>query len=187
MRTFKNAVLFRGWLAKNGSIKDELTVRLFKKHAAGQGMTYQEALDQALCAGWIDGVRRAHDDDSFIVRFTPRRPRSIWSAINLKRYQELMAHGRVTARGEAAWCDRHTESEVRHSFETKTGGLPPEFLEAFRKHPAAWTYYQRTPPGYRRTSTHWVMSAKRDVTRRCRLQIVIDSSAAWQYIPSMRK
>ncbi len=187
MRTFKSAVAFRSWLGVHGSTKDELVVRLFKKHAASQGMTYAQARDEALCNGWIDGVRKSHDDDSFTVRFAPRRPKSVWSGVNLKRYQELMAQGRITARGEAAWCDRHAESASRYSYEKKTTGLSPELVQEFRKHPSAWKYYQGTPAGYRRTAMHWVMSAKRDATRLRRLEVVIESSAKRQYIPLLRK
>lgn len=187
MKTFKTASLFRGWLAKHGSSEDELVVRAFKSDAAALGMTYREAVDEALCVGWIDSARLSHDEESYSVRFAPRRPKSLWSAINLKRYQELMAQGRVTARGEAAWCDRHPESAARYSAQKKATALPPEFLAEFRQYPAAWAYYQRTPAGYRRTSTVWVMSAKRDETRRRRLQVVIDSAAKRQYIPLMRK
>ena len=187
MRTFKSSATFRGWLARYGSTKDELVVRLFKKHAASQGMTHAQALDEALCAGWIDGPRTNVDDDSFTIRFTPRRPKSVWNGVNLKRYQELMAQGRVTARGEAAWCDRHEESAARYEQATDPSALAPALSLEFRRQPKGWKYYQGTPAGYRRAAASWVMSAKRDETRRARLQVLMESSAARQYIPLLRK
>jgi len=187
MKTFKSAATFRVWLARNGSTHDELIVRVFKKHAADQGMTYSEALDQALCAGWIDGVRKGQDEDSWTIRFRPRRPRSLWSGVNLKRYQELMAQGRITARGEAAWCDRHPESDTRYAGQSRASRLSADLTLELRAHPAAWKYYQSTGAGYRRAATAWIMGAKRDQTRRRRLEVLIECSRAKKYIPLLRK
>jgi uncharacterized protein YdeI (YjbR/CyaY-like superfamily) len=174
-------------LGKNGSSKEELVVRVFKKHAADQGMTLGQARDEALCAGWIDGPRIEQDEDSATVRFAPRRSKSLWSGVNLKRYQELVAQGRVTARGEAAWCDRHSESTERYSQAVNATALTPALALEFRRQSAAWKYYQSTAAGYRRASAAWVMGAQRDATRRRRLQVLIESSAAKKYIPLLRK
>jgi uncharacterized protein YdeI (YjbR/CyaY-like superfamily) len=187
MKTFRNSTAFRTWLSKHGTTESELIVRCFKKHAESRGMTYPEALDEALCRGWIDGIRRAHDEDSFLQRFTPRRPRSVWSAVNMKRFKVLSAEGRVTAAGEAAWRDRHPESTTKYSFESRAMPLSAAFVRRFRKEARAWAYYQSTPEGYRKTSAFWVMSAKQAVTRERRLQILIDSSALARYIPLLRR
>jgi uncharacterized protein YdeI (YjbR/CyaY-like superfamily) len=186
MKTFKTAALFRGWLAKHGSVEQEVVVQVFRKESSEPGMKYRDAVDEALCAGWIDVARQSHDEESYSVQFAPRRPQSLWSGINLKRYQELMAQGRVTARGETAWCERDPESASRYSVERKPTSLPADFLMEFRKHPVAWAYYQRTTPGYRRSSTSWVLGGKRDATRRRRLQVVIDAAAERKYIPLLR-
>jgi uncharacterized protein YdeI (YjbR/CyaY-like superfamily) len=185
-QTPKTAALFRGGLAKHGSVEQEVVVQVFRKESSEPGMKYRDAVDEALCAGWIDVARQSHDEESYSVQFAPRRPQSLWSGINLKRYQELMAQGRVTARGETAWCERDPESASRYSVERKPTSLPADFLMEFRKHPVAWAYYQRTTPGYRRSSTSWVLGAKRDATRRRRLQVVIDAAAERKYIPLLR-
>jgi len=186
-RTFRSRAAFRDWLARHGGAESELIVRCFKKHAASRGLTYPDALDEALCHGWIDGIRRGYDDDSFTTRFTPRRPRSVWSAVNLKRYTQLKAEGRVADVGHAAWRDRHPESAGRYSFESRAIPLSAEYVRRFRKVPGAWKYYESTPPGYRKTSAFWVMSAKQAATRERRLQVLIESSAAGLYIPLLRR
>lgn len=186
-RIFRSAAVFRTWLGKFGTSNDELIVRVFKKHAAALGMTHSQARDEALCAGWIDGTRLDQDEDSVTVRFAPRRPKSLWSGVNLKRYQELVAQGRVTAPGETAWCDRHEESAERYSQRSRATALAPALALEFRRHPAAWKYFQTTPSGYRRASAIWVMTAKRNETRRGRLQVLIESSSKKSYIPLLRK
>jgi len=187
MRTFGGRAAFRDWLAKHGAREPELIVRCFRKHAASRGLTYPDALDEALCHGWIDGIRRRHDEDSFTVRFTPRRARSTWSAVNLTRYKALLAEGRVTGRGEAAWRNRHADSARKYSFESRAMPLSSAFVRRFKEQASAWTYYRFTPPGYQKTSAFWVMSAKQAATRERRLQILIDSSAAGLYIPLLRR
>jgi len=186
-KAFRNRAAFRSWLARRGARESELIVRCFRKHAAKRGLTYPDSVDEALCHGWIDGIRRRYDDDSFTVRFTPRRPRSVWSAVNLRRYEVLEAEGLVTAAGEAAWRDRHPESATKYSFESRSMPLSAEFLRRFRKVPDAWKYYRSTPPGYQKTSAFWVMAAKQATTRERRLQVLVDSSAAGLYIPPLRR
>ena len=152
-------------------------MRLFKVHARHRGIGYREALDEALCFGWIDGVIRSLDEDSFIQRFTPRRTKSIWSAVNVKRYRELEAAGQVHASGAAAFA-RWDGKKAPYSFESAPRALSPELARRFRTKKRAWAFWEEQPPGYRRVMTHWVMSAKREETREKRLVALMTESAA---------
>lgn len=176
-RAFRRPALFRAWLSRNHSKATELAVRCFKAGASEQGMTYRQALDEALCYGWIDGVRHRIDDVSFRVRFTPRKPKSIWSQVNLARVEELIAEGRMAAPGLAAFRSRDQARTGLYSFERETMTLAPAFAREFREHKKAWSYFQTQPPWYRRTSVFWVMSAKREETRARRLRSLIACSA----------
>jgi len=163
-------------------------VRCFKVHAAHRGIGYREALDEALCFGWIDGVRRSLDGDSFSVRFTPRRAKSYWSTVNTTRYHELVKARRMRSPGRRAFDARvNREDSSRYSFESRVQGLPPELERTFRARREAWTYYQAQPPWYRRTSAFWVMSAKREETRGSRLATLIDDCAAGRPIKPLTR
>jgi uncharacterized protein YdeI (YjbR/CyaY-like superfamily) len=180
---FRRPQDFRAWLARSGPSRTELNVRCFKTAAADRGMTYKQALDEALCFGWIDGVRHALDALSFSVRFTPRRNRSIWSAINIRRMKELLAEGRVAAPGRAAFEARRPEDTRRYSFESKPMALAPAYEKALRARRRAWEHFLAQPPWYRRTSSFWVMSARKEETRQRRLAILIGCSARAEPIP----
>jgi uncharacterized protein YdeI (YjbR/CyaY-like superfamily) len=164
-----------------------LVLRLAKKHAAGNGITYAEALDEALCFGWIDGIRRGIDADSFSVRFTPRKPRSIWSKVNVAHVERLIREKRVTKAGLAAFEARTDHRTGIYSFENRPTTLPPPLRAQFKKHRAAWQYFQGEAPYYRRTATYWVVSAKQDATRLRRLGILIACSAEGTRIPQLRR
>jgi uncharacterized protein YdeI (YjbR/CyaY-like superfamily) len=161
-------------------------LRCFKTHAADQSVTYAQALDEALCFGWIDGVRRRVDDDSFSVRFTPRRPRSIWSRVNIAHVERLTNAGRMRKPGLAAFEARTEERTGVYSFE-RPATLAPAYARIFRTNAAAWLYYQAQAPWYRRTTTHWIMSAKREDTRAKRLASLIDCSARGTTIPELTR
>ena len=141
-------------------------------HARQRGITYREALDEALCFGWIDGVRRAHDADSFTQRFTPRRRGSKWSQVNHRRMRELQAAGLVAAPGLAAWRAA-SRNPTGYSFESKPVPLSRRYLAQLAANSKAHSYYQRQAPWYRRVTTHWVMSAKQEETRQRRLERLI--------------
>jgi uncharacterized protein YdeI (YjbR/CyaY-like superfamily) len=173
---FATPARFRAWLAKHHAGATELIVRLYKVHAADRGVTYRQALDEALCFGWIDGVRHGLDPDSFSVRFTPRKPRSKWSAVNLRRVAELEQEGRMAPPGLAAHRAR-VRKPAGYSFESRPVELAAPFLKSLRANRAAWAYYQSQPPWYRRTSAFWVMSAKQEATRARRLAQLIECSA----------
>ena len=160
MKTFESRQAFRKWLQANHDSARELLVRCYKVHAREKGLTYREALDEALCFGWIDGVRRSVDPDSFSTRFSPRKPRSKWSAVNVRRAKELQTEGRMHEAGLRAFAARGTGSTRRYSFEEKPTRLDPASLKALRANRRAWTFFRTQPPWYRRTSTFWIMDAK---------------------------
>lgn len=184
--SFRSQVAFRSWLERHHAKKDELVVRLFKTHASDQGLGYAEALDEALCFGWIDGVRRSLDAVSYTIRFTPRRKRSIWSLVNVRHVERLTKAGRMAKAGLAAFEAREASRTGIYSFEQRPTELAPEYRKKFEAERKAWKDFRSRAPGYQRTSTFWVMSAKREDTRRKRLRILIDCSARGERIPPLR-
>ena len=175
--TFASRQKFREWLEKNHRTTPELLVRCYKVHAADKGLTYREALDEALCFGWIDGVRRAVDEESFSVRFTPRKPKSYWSGVNIRRATQLANEGRMHAAGRAAFEARGVKKPERYSFENKPKELDPPLKKKLRANKGAWTFFQAQAPWYQRTSIFWIMAAKREETRDRRLAELIARSA----------
>lgn len=171
-KSFASRAQFRAWLARNHARVPELNLRLYKVHARERGVTYREALDEALCFGWIDGVRRAFDDDSFTQRFSPRRPGSKWSLLNRRRMRELQAQGLVAAPGLAAWRAA-SRKPTGYSFESRPTTLPKPYLKQFAANHKAYAYFQAEAPWYRRTTSFFVMSAKQEETRLRRLANLI--------------
>lgn len=167
----------RAWLAEHHDTATELLIGFYKKGAEMPGITYAEALDEALCFGWIDGIRKRIDDRRFTIRFTPRKPRSIWSAVNIKRADELVAAGRMQPAGLREFTERDRTREKQYSFEQESHALDPGYEEQFRAHDAAWAFFAAQAPSYQRTAIWWVMSAKREETRRKRLATLIEDSA----------
>jgi uncharacterized protein YdeI (YjbR/CyaY-like superfamily) len=184
-RSFRSGSEFRAWLALNHASEVELPVRLFKAHAREKGLGYSDALDEALCFGWIDGVRRTGDEDTFTVRFTPRRAKSTWSAVNIKRVKELEAEGRMHESGLAAFNRRESARSAIYAYENRETELSPKYQKVFKSNKRAWKFFQTQPPWYRRTSIYWVMSAKREATREKRLASLIEHSANARPIPQL--
>jgi len=179
---FKSAAAWRRWLEKNHDKATEKLVGFYKVGSNKSGITYKQALDEALCFGWIDGGRRGAEA-TWTIRFTPRRPKSIWSAINIKRIEELEADGRMHAAGLAAYETRDPERQKRYSHENRTSAvLAPVEERAFRANKKAWEYFSAMPPSYRRPAIWWVVSAKHEETRARRLQTLIADSAAGRKI-----
>jgi len=176
-RHFRTASAFGAWLEKNHAAASELLVGFYRKGTGKGGMSYGEALDEALCWGWIDGVRRKVDADSYSIRFSPRKPNSKWSKVNLEHYARLEAAGRIRPPGAEAFARFDPEKHMPYSFEARETEFSPDLGRTFRDHPAAWEFFRAQPPGYRRTATWWVMSAKREETRRRRLHELIEVSA----------
>jgi uncharacterized protein YdeI (YjbR/CyaY-like superfamily) len=183
---FASALEWRAWLLEHHEREQEVIVGLFKKASGRGGMSWAEAVEEALCVGWIDGVRRRVDEHSHSIRFTPRRPRSIWSAVNIANAERLIAEGRMLAAGRRAFEAREEERSRIYSFEQGDVKLPPDALARLRADPDAWCYWQTRPPGYRRIAAWWVISAKRPETRARRLQTLIADCAAGQPIKSQR-
>jgi uncharacterized protein YdeI (YjbR/CyaY-like superfamily) len=184
---FASASGFRRWLEANHEALDVLWVGYWKKETGRPGMTWEESVDEALCFGWIDGIRKRVDDQAYTIRFTPRRSSSTWSRRNIDRYRELAREGRVAPAGRAAWGRRSDERSGVYSFEQVTpSALPEAYLERIRALPAAWADWEARPPGYRRQVTHWVMSARREETRERRLVALIEDCAAGRKVKPLR-
>lgn len=178
-RFFKSAAAFRAWLEQNHATASELWVGLYKKHAAHRGLTYPDAVLEALCFGWIDGVMRRIDDDTLMQRFTPRKPGSTWSNINVAHVERLTSEGRMAPAGLAVFAARSAAKSGIYSFERQQPAeFPPALLRRFKANRAAWNFFNAQPPGYRRLSTHRVVSAKQEATRLRRLEKLIAASAA---------
>ena len=175
-RFFRSAAEFRQWLARHHERETELWVGFYKKASAKKGITYAEAVDQALCYGWIDGIKKRVDDEAYMHRFTPRKATSVWSVINTRRMGELTKLGLVTPPGLGAFEKRDPARSGIYSFENRPKEFPAAFARQFRANRAAWSFFEAQPPGYRRLATFWVMSAVREETRRRRLaQLTTDS------------
>jgi uncharacterized protein YdeI (YjbR/CyaY-like superfamily) len=179
---------FRAWLAEHHDTERELLVGFHKKGTGRPSITWPESVDQALCFGWIDGVRRRLDDDSYCIRFTPRKARSTWSAVNVKRMQELVEDGLAAPAGVAAFERRADDRTAIYSYEQrKTAQFDPEHERRFRGNERAWAYFENEAPSYRRAAIHWVTSAKRPETRERRLTQLIADSQAGQRIGPLRR
>jgi uncharacterized protein YdeI (YjbR/CyaY-like superfamily) len=186
-KAFRTPAAFRAWLEKNHATAAELEVRLFKVHAARRGITYAQALDEALCFGWIDGVIHRLDEDSFRQRYTPRRPRSTWSRRNIEHVERLKKAGRMTPAGLAAYEARDRLQAPAAWYDKERPELSPQCLQALRANGKAWAHFQAQAPSYRHMTTHWVMSAAKEETRARRLGILIDCSARGRKIPPLEK
>ena len=184
-RYFRSAEAFRTWLAANSSRARELWVGFYKKASGKGGLTYKEAVDEALCHGWIDGIKKRVDEDSYTHRFTPRTATSIWSVVNLKRMQELLASGRVAAAGRDVYERRDPARTHRYSYEKAPAAFEGALARRFKANKAAWTYFQAQPEGYRKLVTQWVTGAVKEETRLRRLDVVIRDSAEGKRISWM--
>jgi uncharacterized protein YdeI (YjbR/CyaY-like superfamily) len=185
---FASPAEWRAWLEKHHAHKQELWVGFYKRDSGRPSITWPEGVDGALCFGWIDGVRKSVDAISYKIRFTPRKPRSIWSAININRVAELSKSGLMHSAGLAAFEKRDDDRSAIYAYEQrKTAKLPALFEKKFRERAVAWKFFRSQPPWYQRTSTYWVISAKREETRLKRLATLIDCSAGKRNIPSLNR
>ena len=176
-RFFSTPAQFRQWLERNHDRETELLVGFHKKDSDKKSVTYNEALDEALCFGWIDGVRKNLDETSYTIRFTPRKSRSIWSNVNVNHVERLSKDGRMHAAGLAAYARRDPERTGIYAFENRPREFAPEYEKKFRAHKKAWEFFQQQPPGYKKLMIFWVMSAKKEETRLSRLQRLLEQSA----------
>jgi uncharacterized protein YdeI (YjbR/CyaY-like superfamily) len=175
-RFFSSQLKFHEWIDKQHDNSAELWVGFHKKNSGKKSITYQEALDEALCYGWIDGVRKSIDETSYTIRFTPRKPKSIWSLVNTKRVEELTKLGRMKAAGLRAFELRDPKRTGIYAFETAPRTLAASYEKEFRSNKRAWEFFEKQPAGYQRIMIFWVMSAKKEETRLRRLaQLISDS------------
>ncbi len=175
IKIFNTSAEFRKWLENNHDRVTELWLGFYNKRTDKQCLTYREAVDEALCFGWIDGLRKSIDETSYKQRFTPRRPKSYWSAVNIRRASELAMLGRMASSGVNAFEQRGTDSG-KYSFESRPQKLPHAYERQFKANPAAWEFFQAQAPWYQRTCSFWIVSAKQETTRQRRLATLIGDS-----------
>jgi uncharacterized protein YdeI (YjbR/CyaY-like superfamily) len=173
-RFFRTQADFRRWLARNHKTKSELLVGFYKVDSGKPSMTWPESVDQALCYGWIDGIRRRLDDVSYCIRFTPRKRGSKWSDVNLKKVEFLKRKKLMRAAGLAAYDRRIEGRRAGYSYDENIEKMSPEMEEEFRSHKRAWAFFEKQPPSWRKKVEHWLTSAKQESTRRRRLRKLIE-------------
>jgi uncharacterized protein YdeI (YjbR/CyaY-like superfamily) len=187
-RFFADPAAFRAWLEEHHAVADEVVVGYRRRASGLASITWPESVDIALCFGWIDGIRRSLDETSYSIRFTPRRPRSIWSAVNVRRFGELEAEGLVMEAGRAAFAARRDDRTAVYTHEqAETPELDEAFTARFMASADAWEWFQLQPPFYRRQAAHWVMSAKKQETRERRLAALIADSEAGLRVGPLRR
>jgi uncharacterized protein YdeI (YjbR/CyaY-like superfamily) len=174
---FESRGKFRAWLEKHHSSRSELWIGFYNKASGRGGLTYKEALDEALCFGWIDGVRKKLNGEAYVQRFTPRKTKSYWSAVNTKRAEQLIEAKLMAPAGLAAFERRDAAASGRYSFERETAKFLPAQIRQFKAHPEAWKFFASQPPYYRRLMAFYVVNAKRAETQAGRLARVIEESA----------
>jgi uncharacterized protein YdeI (YjbR/CyaY-like superfamily) len=173
-RFFSSPEKFREWLERNHASSSELLLGFHKKSSGKKSITYPEALDEALCYGWIDGVRKNLDETSYTIRFTPRKARSIWSLVNVRHVERLTKEGRMQPAGIEAYERRDPKRTGIYAFENRPRQFSPEFEKAFRKNKTAWNFFEAQPAGYKRVIVFWIMEAKKEETRLKRFKQLVD-------------
>lgn len=183
---FASPAEFGDWLQANHAKASEVLVGYYKVSTGKPSLTWEQSVDEALCYGWIDGVRRSLGAESYTIRFTPRKAGSIWSNKNLASVERLISTGRMQPAGLAAYQARRADRSGIYSFELDQTGLSAEMEANFKSQAAAWDFFNKQPPGYQKTMRHWVTSAKKEETQRKRLERLIEVSAAGQRVDLMK-
>ena len=181
---FGSAAELRRWFQEHHDRASDLLIGFHRKSAGRTGISYAEAVEEALCFGWIDGITRRVDLTRYAIRFTPRKPRSNWSQVNIKRVEHLVKEGRMTPAGLRAYEVRD-RTRPAYSYEQRSKPFAPDLEEAFRRKRSAWSFFEAQPPSYRHMATFWVMSAKREETRQRRLATLIEHSARGERLPML--
>lgn len=176
-RFFATPQEFRLWLEQNHQVETHLLVGFYKVGSGIPSMTWPESVDQALCFGWIDGIRKNLDSNSYSIRFSPRKPNSVWSPTNIRKMEELSQLGLMREPGLAIFNKRRADSSLLYSYEQNNLSLSPEFEQAFKANTPAWNFFQAQPNSYRKVAIKWVMTAKQAATREKRMQTLIQDSA----------
>ena len=184
---FPEAADFRAWLEEHHASEDHLWVGYYKKGTDKPSVTWEDTVDEALCYGWIDGIRKSRDEESYVIRFTPRKPKSVWSQRNIELVERLTAEGRMKPEGLAAFAHKDAHPDSGYRVADPAPKLTTEMVKRFRARGGAWEFYQEQPPGYRRQTARWVMAAKREETRQRRLSTLIEDSANGLRIKQLRR
>ena len=179
-RFFKSPAAFHKWLAANHAESNELWVGFYKKETGRPSITWPESVEEALCFGWIDGVRKKIDDQSYVIRFSPRKPTSIWSAVNIRIALKLIKENRMQPPGLKAFAARKENRSGIYSYEQRSPELIEPYAAKLKRNKAAWKFFQAQPPYYRKTMNWWVVSAKQEETRIKRLNRLIEASVKGQ-------
>ncbi len=184
---FPQAADFRAWLDEHHAATDHVWVGYYKKATGKPSVTWEDTVAEALCYGWIDGIRKSRDDESYVIRFTPRKPGSVWSQRNIDLVEQLTAQGRMKLAGLVCFAHKDVHPDSGYRAADLAADLTPEMTGQFRAHAGAWQFYQKQPRGYRRQAANWVMGAKREETRQRRLATLIDDSANELRIKQFRR
>ncbi|MFY0596112.1 MAG: YdeI/OmpD-associated family protein [Cognatishimia sp.] len=184
LQFFYDQDAFTEWF-ENGPSVNEMWVGYYKKHSGKPGLTWSDSVDVALCYGWTDGIRKTIDEDSYRIRFTPRKPNSVWSAVNVDKAHKLIKDGRMKSKGlELFQCRK---DKIGYRVSDRNIHLSESFMDQLKANAKAWAFFDTLAPSYKRESIWWIMSAKKEQTRRNRLEILISSSAEGLKIPQLRK
>jgi uncharacterized protein YdeI (YjbR/CyaY-like superfamily) len=186
-RFFATPADLRAWFKRNAATEKELWLGFHKRKTGTPSVTWPESVDEALCVGWIDGIRKSLGETSYVIRFTPRRAGSRWSLVNVRRMKALEKEGRLTPAGRAAFSKRDEKKTGTYSYEREHANFTRAQLSLFRRNAAAWQFWDAQPPWYRRVATHWVASAKKDETRQRRMALLIQDCAAGKRIGPLRR
>lgn len=173
---FSNTAEFRKWLEENHQTATEVLVGYYKIKTGKPSMNWSDSVDEALCFGWIDGIRRSVDEESYCNRFTPRRPNSNWSRINIEKVERLIGEGRMQPAGLTAFNKRTEKASETYSYENRPEKLSAELESIFQEHRGGWDYFTAQSPSYKKTMTYWIMSARQTNTQKARLARLIEAS-----------
>lgn len=176
---FSDASAFRAWLEANAASEVELLVGFHKVGSGTPSLSWPDSVDEALCFGWIDGVRKRIDEQAYSIRFTPRKATSVWSAVNIAKVEKLLAQGRMTEAGLRAFGRRRDDKSGIYAYEqAATAELSTDELRQFKRNMKAWAFFEATPPSYKRVILHWVTSSKKEATRVSRFAALLDACAS---------
>lgn len=176
LKFFPTQTNFRRWLEENHERETELLVGFYKVGSGKPSMTWSQSVDEALCFGWIDGVRRSIDAESYSIRFTPRKSKSVWSAVNIKKVEELTEKGLMKTAGLAAFAKREESKSRIYAYENELKNFSADFEKQFKANKKAWNFFEKQANWYKKKATGWVMTAKQDATRKSRLEKLITES-----------
>jgi len=186
-RYFATPAALRAWFKRHHAKAPELLLGYWKVGSGRPSVTWPESVDEALCVGWIDGIRRRIDERRYTIRFTPRRPGSVWSRINVRRVAALIDEGRMLPAGIAVFEARGSKHKRGYSYSDRVDRFPAEIEAVLRAKPVAWVFFDEQPPGYKRNVIHWIVSARQEPTRLRRLATLIEDSAAGRRVGETKR